>query len=108
MISVQNLTINYLKDPCGLDTLPRFSYQVTSDVRGDSQKNRRIRVYSCKSALANGTSDVWDSGIVEDGNTVLIHYEGEKLLPVKRYFYTVDAETAHGEKASAVGTFVTG
>ena len=27
MISVQNLTINYLKDPCGLDTLPRFSYR---------------------------------------------------------------------------------
>ena len=108
MISVQNLTINYLKDPCGLDTLPRFSYQVTSDVRGDSQKSRRIRVYSCKSALANGEADVWDSGIVEDGNTVLIHYEGGKLLPVKRYFYTVDVETIHGEKASAVGTFVTG
>ena len=108
MISVQNLTVNYLKDPCGVDTLPRFSYQVTSDVRGDAQKSRRVRVYSSKAALANGEADVWDSGAIEDGGMTLIHYEGEKLLPVHRYFYTVDVETVHGEKACAEGTFVTG
>ena len=108
MISVQNLTVNYLKDPCGVDTLPRFSYQVTSDVRGDEQKSRRICVYSSKAALARGEADVWDSGAIEDSGMTLIHYEGEKLLPVHRYFYTVDVETVHGEKASAEGTFVTG
>ena len=108
MISVQNLTVNYLKDPCGVDTLPRFSYQVTSDVRGDEQKSRRIRVYSSKAALARGEADVWDSGAIEDSGMTLIHYEGEKLLSVHRYFYTVDVETVHGEKASAEGTFVTG
>ena len=108
MITVQNLTVNYLKDPCGLDTCPRFSYQVTSDVRGDAQKSRRICVYSDRRALEGGEADVWDSGTVEDGNTVLVHYEGKALLPVKRYWYTVETETVHGEKASTVGTFVTG
>ncbi len=108
MISIYDLTVNYLKDPCGVDTLPRFSYKITSDIRGDAQKHRRIRVYSSENALKNETPDVWDSGIQEDKNTVLIHFEGAALSPVKRYFFSVDCESIHGETASAVGTFVTG
>ena len=101
MISVYDLSVNYLKNPCGVDDLPRFSYKVSSDVRADEQKSRRICVY-------NDDTLVWDSGIIEDKNTVLIHYEGEALAPVTRYRYVIEAESIHGEKASAEGTFVTG
>ena len=101
MISVYDLSVNYLKNPCGVDNLPRFSYKVSSDIRADEQKTRRICVY------AEDTL-VWDSGVVEDKNTVLIHYEGEALAPVTRYRFVVEAESIHGEKASAEGTFVTG
>ena len=54
-------------------------------------------------------ADVWDSGVVSDDNTVLIHYEGPELNPVTRYYFTVECETAAGEKlCSPAGTFVTG
>ena len=43
---IYDLTVNYLKDPCGIDQLPRFSYKVHTDHRGDTQKSRRICVYS--------------------------------------------------------------
>ena len=107
MISVYDLTVNYLKSPCGVDNLPRFSYKISSDVRGDRQKNRRIRLYASLNEMERGTA-VWDSGVVEDTKTVLIGYEGENLLPVKRYWFSVETESVHGEKASAVSTFVTG
>ena len=106
---IYDLTVNYLKDPCGIDQLPRFSYKVHTDHRGDTQKSRRICVYSSKEALEKQHADVWDSGVVSDDNTVLIHYEGPELNPVTRYYFTVECETAAGEKlCSPAGTFVTG
>jgi alpha-L-rhamnosidase len=101
MISVYDLSVNYLKNPCGVDNLPRFSYKVSSDIRADGQKARRICVYK-EDTL------VWDSGIIEDANTVLIPYGGDALAPVTRYRYIVESESIHGEKASEEGTFVTG
>ena len=107
MISVYDLTVNYLKSPCGVDTLPRFSYKVSSNLRGDQQKSHRIRLYASLKDVENGIA-CWDSGIKEDGKTTLISYEGENLLPVKRYWFSVETESVHGEKASALSTFVTG
>ena len=108
-LKIYDLTVNYLKNPCGIDTLPRFSYKVASDIEGDAQKKRRICVYSSKAALEAKNADMWDSGYVEDSNTVLIHYEGAKLSPVTRYYFSVEMESVNGETAyCADGTFVTG
>lgn len=108
-MKIYDLTVNYLKDPCGVDENPRFSYKISSDHRADHQKTRRIRVFSSAEALYAGNADVWDSGIIEDKNNVLIPYEGKKLTPVTRYYFTVEAENAYGEKAvSEAGHFVTG
>ena len=35
-LRIYDLTVNYLKNPCGIDTLPRFSYKVSSDSNGDT------------------------------------------------------------------------
>ncbi len=109
-LHVYDLTVNYLNNPCGVDTTPRFSYKAASDHQGDVQKKRRICVYSSKEACVNGdTADMWDSGWVEDDNTVLISYEGKKLAPVTRYYFSCETETVNGETArNAEGTFVTG
>ena len=45
-LKIYDLTVNYLKNPCGIDSLPRFSYKISSDLKGDVQKKRRICVYS--------------------------------------------------------------
>ncbi len=108
-LKIYDLTVNYLKHPCGIDTLPRFSYKVHSDKRGDCQTKRRIRVYSSIADLEAENADVWDSGIVESHENVLINYEGIKLSPVMKYYWTVEVENACGETAiSKPAGFVTG
>ena len=37
-IRIKDMTVNYLDSPCGVDSLPRFSYKVESDIPEDSQK----------------------------------------------------------------------
>ncbi len=109
MLCIYDLTVNYLKNPCGIDTIPRFSYKVSSDQKGDAQVKRRILVASSLEALKAGQADLWDSGFVADDNTVLIPYEGEVLAPVTRYYFAVETESVKGEKAICnEGTFVTG
>lgn len=108
-LKVYDLTVNYLKNPCGIDTTPRFSYKVASDKQGDAQKKRRICVYSSETLLQAGQPDMWDSGYVESDNTVLIHYEGKALNPVTKYYFSCEVESVNGENACcADGTFVTG
>ncbi len=108
-LKIYDMTVNYLKAPCGVDTLPRFSYKVDSDKRSDTQTKRRIRVYSSRDALEAGNADVWDSGFAETNENVLVRYEGEKLSPVTKYYWTVDVENAYGETAkSEPASFVTG
>ena len=108
-LKIYDLTVNYLKDPCGIDTLPRFSYKVSSDSNGDTQVKRRICVYSKSEILEQLAPDVWDSGWQETNETVLIPYGGEALKPVTRYYWSIEIENASGEKAGCFGgTFVTG
>ena len=57
-VSVYGLTVNYASAPIGVDSLPRFSYKIKSDVRGDRQLSRRIKVYSD----AERKTVVWDEG----------------------------------------------
>lgn len=106
---IYDMTVNYLKNPCGIDQLPRFSYKIHSDHRADAQKSRRICVYSSKEAVEQQRADVWDSGVIYDKETVLIHYEGQALQPVTKYYVTIECETAFGEKIkSDTAIFVTG
>lgn len=102
-VSVYGITVNYLRSPCGIDTVPRFSYKVKSDVRGDKQLSRRIAVYGD----AAHTVKIWDSGDVAEATQLFIEYAGKPLSPVTRYYFTVEVTTECG-KASAESTFVTG
>ncbi len=109
MSYICDLTVNYLKDPCGVDNVPRFSYKIVSPHRADAQKTRRIRVATDSRVLVGGEADVWDSGVISSDGNVLIPYGGKPLSPVTRYYYTVECETEKGERAvSAPATFVTG
>ena len=109
MSYICDLTVNYLKDPCGVDNTPRFSYKIVSSHRGDFQKRRRILVSTDKALLARGTANVWDSGFEETSESVLIPYGGMALAPVTRYYYAVQCETEKGEALqSEPATFVTG
>ena len=102
-IKVYGLTVNYLKNPCGIDENPTFSYKIANTERGGKQKNRRVRVTE---ALTG--KEVWDSGVVETTEQLFIPYAGEKLAPLTKYEFTVDVTLTTGETASETGSFVTG
>ena len=56
---VYGMTVNYLKNPCGIDENPSISYKLSSGKRGGAQKTRRVSV---KEALTGET--VWDTGVI--------------------------------------------
>ena len=94
-IKLYGCTINYLKNPCGIDENPRFSYKISSDGRGGKQLSRRIRV---SDALTGHT--VWDSGEVKTDEQVLIPYEGDPLSPITEYRADIEIKTENGEQTS--------
>ena len=96
-------TVNYLKNPCGIDENPTFSYKITSNERDGAQKTRKIRVTEALSG-----KEVWNSGVVETKEQLFVPYEGEKLKPLTKYDFTVEISTTTGETAMDKGNFVTG
>lgn len=102
-ISIYDCTVNYLKNPCGIDERPVFSYKIRSEARGDMQLTRRVIV---KEALSGKT--VWDTGVERTMTQLFVPYGGEALLPLTKYDFRIEAETAAGIAAPATGSFVTG
>ena len=94
------LTVNYLTNHLGFDTLPRFSYKISDFDNGDRQASRRITVKT------DGKT-VWDSA-AQGQQELFIPYAGENLLPLTRYEWRVEVTSEKGETASASAFFVTG
>src|SRR3954466_11604089 len=81
-------TVEYVQHPLGLDAQhPRLSWPMVSDKPGVGQSAYRIRVASSASGLSH--PDVWDSGKVASGESVLVPYAGPQLKPRTRYFWSV-------------------
>ena len=45
-ITIKDLTVNYLTNPVGIDEVPRFSWKLLQDGRGNRQRSYRIKVMS--------------------------------------------------------------
>jgi alpha-L-rhamnosidase len=74
------LRCEYHQDPRGLDERrPRLSWRVESDRRGEVQTAYRIQVARSLAELEAGTPGLWDSGKVEDGETLGHAYGGLTL-----------------------------
>lgn len=102
MLNLHDLTIEYKKDPIGLDEVqPRFSWKLQSDAQSVRQAARRIEVET-------GGRIVWDSGRVETGESVLAEYLGPNLTPRTTYAWTVTVWDNQGETARASARFETG
>lgn len=88
-VCIGKLRTEYRENPIGIGTEnPRFSWQMTSDIRGQYQTAYQVLVGDSAENLANGVY-VWDSGRVESGNAVDIRYAGEPLEPCTRYYWQV-------------------
>jgi hypothetical protein len=63
------------------DPLPEFGWIVVDRRRGAVQSAYRIRVASSPARLADGESDLWDSGRVVSEASQNVEYRGEPLRP---------------------------
>jgi alpha-L-rhamnosidase len=102
MLKIIDLTIEYRKEPLGLDTVkPRFSWVLESDRDNTVQTQYRALV-------SLDSTPVWDSGLTADSRSVHIEYAGKPLSPRTRYKVQVEVQDNYGQTASAESWFETG
>ncbi|MAG13952.1 MAG: hypothetical protein CMN78_05095 [Spirochaetales bacterium] len=90
MIKTIQPICEYEKNPIGIDVIqPRFSWQLESGKRGDSQSAYRILVASKLELLQQNTGDKWDTGKVDKPDTVNVSYGGTGLESGERCFWKV-------------------
>ncbi|MEU5879945.1 family 78 glycoside hydrolase catalytic domain [Spirillospora sp. NPDC047279] len=93
------LTCEMLEEPLGLDErLPRLSWKLRSERRGDAQSAYRITVALSEADLDDGRL-LWDTGRRESGDTLLVAYDGPPLQSSTRYHWRVEVHDAGGERA---------
>ncbi|WP_239092232.1 alpha-L-rhamnosidase [Streptomyces sp. SID14478] len=105
------MTVEHLDRPLGVDAArPRFGWRLGSQRRGLAQGAYRILVASTPGRLAPGRTDVWDSGRTSCADSVAVLYDGPRLRPSTRYFWTVAAWDTKGRPlgTAAAASFETG
>ncbi len=97
-LSVHHLHCEHLLDPLGLGVpVPRLSWHLTSEERGQCQAAYQILVASSLENLRADRGDLWDSGRTEGRTSVLIPYAGLPLGSRQRCFWKVRSWDARGE-----------
>lgn len=93
-----NPKVNSRVNPIGIDdTDPVFSWQLDSNIIGQSQASYQIKVYK----EAPDGELVWDSGVQTSTASTQIEYgstgEAQPLEACTRYYWTIDVTDATGE-----------
>ncbi len=77
-------------DPLGIASLiPRLSWKNSAEVNGASQSGYRILAASSLRLLDQHTGDLWDSGKVESGESIMIPWAGRKLASRSLVYWKV-------------------
>ena len=101
-MKIYDLKTEYRNNPIGLDiSVPRFSWKMRTDEKNTVQSIYRIEVNTDK-------KNVWDSGMRESSDSVLVPYEGETLCNETLYNVKVTVWDNYGRADSAEATFETG
>lgn len=110
-ISVDKLLCNQTKNPIVINTLvPKFSWQLISESRNQTQSSYRIIVADNLDEIHNSSGNVWDSEKVNSDKSIFVHFKGIELRSANKYYWKVkiwnqeDIETEWSE----IGTFQTG
>ncbi|MDR2844628.1 MAG: hypothetical protein LBV28_00875, partial [Puniceicoccales bacterium] len=78
-IEIADLRVEHLTNPLGIDAeTPRFSWKLRDPdaTRAQRQTAYHILVASTPEKLANGTGDIWDSGLVASAESYLVPFGG--------------------------------
>lgn len=128
-MKLRDVRVEYRRNPIGLSVeKPRFSWKMESDEKETVQKNYQIVVKKCIPDLKPRSAGVgrpevleqpegpeqpegeivWDTGITESDESVLLEYGGKELEPECFYQVSVRTEDNHGNTAYSETTFETG
>ena len=88
---------------------PYFGWVIESSLPNTIQIAYRVLLASSIEKLQQNEGDIWDSGKVENGNSVSVPYIGESLEPSRVYFWKVKIWDNHGNEGnfSAIKSFIT-
>lgn len=101
--ALSSLIVEYTETPMGIDVnKPRFSWQMVSKKRGQSQTAYQISVFD-----ENG-NETWDSGKIRSDISLNIEYEGQPLQPSTRYNWQLQVWDQNNKPLSANSWFETG
>ena len=103
-IRLRGLTVEHLQNPIQLDIPePRLSWKIeTTDkrVKNVLQQSYRILVASSADMLSNHQGDLWDSGLVQSAQSVLVQYKGRRLHSRQACYWKVQITDNHGHKSN--------
>jgi len=89
-VSVGNLKCGNKTNPAGIEkTSPSLSWQLKSGQRNILQAAYRILVSDDSLLLKKNIGNIWDSKKINSNQSIQVKYKGQKLLPVKTYFWKI-------------------
>jgi alpha-L-rhamnosidase len=101
-INIEKLSVEYLNNPIGIDIKkPRLSWIIKSNEYDIQQTAYQILVSSSPEKLNEAVADIWNTGKVNSENSVLVPYNGDPLLPGKRYYWKVKVWDDKGHKSES-------
>ncbi len=106
---VTKLRCEYLADPLGIDVpMPRLSWIIESERRGDRQTAYQVLVASSEGLLNHDKGDVWDSGKVASDQSIQVEYAGSPLKSRMRCYWKVRVWTMAGDSWSKPAAWTMG
>jgi alpha-L-rhamnosidase len=100
-ITVADLQCESRCNPSGIDEQePQLTWIIKSDQRNEIQTAFQIQVASTPELLAEGRSDLWDSGKVVSDATAQVEYAGKKLSSLAEYFWKVRVWNRAGQPST--------
>ncbi|MER7243342.1 family 78 glycoside hydrolase catalytic domain [Kribbella sp. NPDC000426] len=96
-LTVGALCTDHTVNPLGIDNpAPALGWQLSSPFDGEQQSGYRILVAGSPELLDRGIGDVWDSGRVDDAESVGVSYAGPALEASRRYYWAVQVWDSRG------------
>jgi alpha-L-rhamnosidase len=90
LIHPLNLRCEYRDDPMGIHTkAPRFSWELSSEARGQFQGAYEILVADNPENLSHERGNMWNTGRIQTADNIQVSYEGKELQPATRYYWMV-------------------
>lgn len=103
--AIANLKVEYQTTPMAVEEAqPRFSWQMTAD---KSARNCFQKAYAIEVKDLQGNT-LWNSGKVNQAQSLNVRYEGKSLKPQTRYNWQVTVWNQDGDTSVAQSWFETG